>query len=146
VSETDVVFEQEALPWIDDVYRFSLSLTGDRAAAEDLVEDTYVRAYRSWHTFPRGSDARRWLFTICRNACLSRRARENDRCHAIERLPEPYRSVVVLVDVEDQSYESAAAVLGVTIDTVRSRLFRARRQLRRTIPSSSRSRSGVCPS
>jgi DNA-directed RNA polymerase specialized sigma24 family protein len=52
----------------------------------------------------------------------------------------------VLVDVEDQSYESAAAVLGVTIDTVRSRLFRARRQLRRTIPSSSRSHSGACPS
>ena len=146
MSETDVRFEQEALSWLDDVYRFSLSLTGDRADAEDLVEDTYVRAYRSWHTFQRGSDARRWLFTICRNAFLSMREGADEPCNAIERLPEPFRSVVVLVDVEDQSYESAAAVLGLTVDTVRSRLFRARRQLRRTIPSSSRSHSGACPS
>ena len=51
----------------------------------------------------------------------------------MDRLTEPYRSVVVLVDLEDQSYETTAAILGVPIGTVRSRLFRARRQLRRTL-------------
>lgn len=144
VSETAVGFEREALTWLDDVYRFALSLTRDRAAADDLVQDTYVRAYRSWHTFQSGSDARRWLFTICRNAFLRRRERADERsltqldsadavCNAIDRLPERYRSVVVLVDVEDQSYEGAAAVLGVPVRTLRSRLFRARRQLRRML-------------
>jgi RNA polymerase sigma-70 factor (ECF subfamily) len=137
VSETAVGFEQEALTWLDDVYRFSLSLTRDRADADDLVQETYVRAYRSWPTFQRGTDARRWLFTICHSAFLDRRGRQVDLAdpiwNAIDRLPGPYRSVVVLVDVEDQSYESAAAVLGVSIGTVRSRLFRARRQLRRAL-------------
>jgi RNA polymerase sigma-70 factor (ECF subfamily) len=144
VSETAVGFEQEALTWLDDVYRFSLSLTRDPACADDLVQDTYVRAYRSWHEFHRGSDARRWLLTICRNAYLrtqgharrhpvSQLDRPIATCDAIDRLPESYRLVVVLVDVEDQSYEGAAAVLGVPISTVRSRLFRARRQLRRLL-------------
>jgi len=68
VNETAVGFEQEALTWLDDVYCFALLLTGDRDDASDLVQDTYVRAYRLWHTFPRGGDARRWLFRICRNA------------------------------------------------------------------------------
>ena len=133
MTETAVGFEQEALTWLDDVYRFSLSLTRDRADADDLVQDTYVRAYQSWHTLPPGTDALVWLFTICREAFLSTREPGDAICDAIDRLPEPYRSVVVLVDVEDQSYESAAAVLAVPIDTVRSRLFHARRQLRRML-------------
>jgi RNA polymerase sigma-70 factor, ECF subfamily len=144
VSETAMGFEQEALTCLDDVYRFSLSLTRNRADADDLVQDTYVRAYRSWHAFQPGSDARRWLLTVCRNAFLRTRGharrqpvtpldRPDATCNAIDGLPESYRLVVVLVDVEDQSYEAAAAILGVPISTVRSRLFRARRQLRRML-------------
>ena len=68
--DADLRFEREALPWMDDVYRFALSLTRNAADADDLVQETYLRAYRSWHTFEPGSDARRWLFTICRNAFL----------------------------------------------------------------------------
>ena len=68
-------FEIEALPWIDDVYRFALSLTRDEADADDIVQDTYLRAYRSWHTYLPGSDCRRWLFTICRNVFLRSRER-----------------------------------------------------------------------
>jgi RNA polymerase sigma-70 factor, ECF subfamily len=71
----DLSFEREALPWLDDVYRFALSLTRNEADADDIVQETYLRAYRSWHTFERGSDARRWLFTICRNAFLRTRER-----------------------------------------------------------------------
>ena len=71
----DEAFEQEALPWLDDVYRFALSLTRDEADAEDIVQDTFLRAYRSWSTYAAGSDCRRWLFTICRNAFLRSRER-----------------------------------------------------------------------
>lgn len=64
-------FAEEALPWLDAVYRFSMRLTrGDRDAAEDLVQETFLRAHRFWHTYQRGSNAKSWLFTICRNAYL----------------------------------------------------------------------------
>ena len=69
-------FAEEALPWLDTVYPFALRLTsGDRDAADDLVQETFLNAYRSWHTFERGSNARSWLFTICRNAFLKDRRR-----------------------------------------------------------------------
>jgi RNA polymerase sigma-70 factor (ECF subfamily) len=163
----DESFARDAIPWMDDVYRFALSLTRDPADAQDIVQETYLRAYRSWHTFEPDSDCRRWLFTICRNAFLRSRqrarhevdvndgdteslaaAREHramiddgtDRLlatldlgpaldRALDNLDEPFRAAVQLVDIEDQSYEAAAEILGVPIGTVRSRLFRARRQL-----------------
>jgi RNA polymerase sigma-70 factor (ECF subfamily) len=160
-------FELEALRWTDDVHRFALSMTRDEADAEDVVQDTYLRAFRSWRTFTPGSDCRRWLFTICRNVFLRTRERSKqwvaleasemdaviadasldgvwaeraaDRLtnvditpaiyRAVARVPEPFRSVVIAVDLEDQSYEVAADRLGVPIGTVRSRLFRGRRIL-----------------
>src|SRR5881398_778602 len=73
--ERDESFAAEALPWLDDVYRFALSLTRDAADADDVVQDTFLRAYRSWHTYMPGSDCRRWLFTICRNVFLRSRER-----------------------------------------------------------------------
>jgi RNA polymerase sigma-70 factor (ECF subfamily) len=64
-------YAEEALPWLDAVYRFSLRLTaGDRDAAEDLVQETFLRAHRFWDTFERGTNAKSWLFTICRNTYL----------------------------------------------------------------------------
>ena len=68
--DSDLRFEQEALPWLDDVYRFALSMTRDEADADDVVQETFLRAYRSWHTYAEGSDCRKWLFTICRNVFL----------------------------------------------------------------------------
>ena len=165
--QRDESFAAEALPWLDDVYRFALSLTRDAADADDVVQDTFLRAYRSWHTYLPGSDCRRWLFTICRNAFLRSRERERHQVdledgdveaiasvmvhvqavrdgadgaltridlapalsEALGQLHEPFRSAVVLVDVEDQSYEAASEILGVPIGTVRSRLFRGRRIL-----------------
>ncbi len=172
----DISFEREALPWLDDVYRFALSLTRNEADADDVVQETYLRAYRSWHTFERGSDARRWLFTICRNAFLRTRERARHQVEleegdvevaaalgpeplisrdgterllsrldlapalssAIDQLQEPFRSAVVLVDVEDQSYEAASEILGVPIGTVRSRLFRGRRLLQQKLATYAR--------
>jgi RNA polymerase sigma-70 factor, ECF subfamily len=162
----DEAFEQEALPWLDDVYRFALSLTRDETDAEDVVQDTFLRAYRSWDTYAVGSDCRRWLFTICRNAFLRSREREPRTMElrdgerdafatgalsfsaaardgleeilfradllpamkrALARVPAPFQSALVLVDVEEQSYEAAAEILGIPIGTLRSRLFRGRR-------------------
>jgi RNA polymerase sigma-70 factor (ECF subfamily) len=68
-------FELEALRWTDDVHRFALSMTRDEADADDVVQDTYLRAFRSWKSFVAGSDCRRWLFTICRNVFLRTRER-----------------------------------------------------------------------
>jgi RNA polymerase sigma-70 factor (ECF subfamily) len=162
-------FEEEALPWIDSVYRFALSMTHDPADAEDVVQDTFLRAFCMWHDYEPGSDCRRWLFTICRNAFLRSRERRpmtmeltsmteevgaalaahaSDRwkCgadpaearlahvdlgdaidRALSQVPEPYRSALILVDVEDQSYDSAARALHVPLGTLRSRVFRGRR-------------------
>ncbi|MGH7468175.1 MAG: sigma-70 family RNA polymerase sigma factor [Longimicrobiales bacterium] len=64
-------FEEEALPWLDAVYRFALRLAAGREAeAEDLTQETFLRAYRAWETFSPGTNARAWLFTICRNVFL----------------------------------------------------------------------------
>jgi len=160
-------FSDAAIAAMDDVYRFARSLTRDPSDAEDVVQDAYLRAFRSWHTFEPGTDIRRWLFTIARNVFLRSRERGQrettldddqsavaeaaqaleswvrggldpilDRAdlgpainRALGDLPESFRSVVVLVDVEDQPYEAAADVLGIPVGTVRSRLFRGRKLL-----------------
>jgi len=165
LRQRDAAFEREAIPWIDDVYRFALSLTRDESDADDVVQDTFLRAFRSWHTYMPGSDCRRWLFTICRNVFLRSRERARPTVEldatevdaatvgslysmavrdglddmlarldlgpaiskALNSVPEPFRATLIIVDVEDQSYESAADILGVPIGTVRSRLFRGRR-------------------
>jgi RNA polymerase sigma-70 factor, ECF subfamily len=73
-------FAEEALPWLDAVYRFSLRLTnGDRDAAEDLAQETFLRAHRFWHTFEGGTKIKSWLFTICRNTYLHERDRARNR-------------------------------------------------------------------
>lgn len=73
-------FVEEALPWLDAVYRFSIRLAqGDEDTAEDLVQETFLRAHRFWHTFERGTNAKSWLFTICRNVYLRERQRVRNR-------------------------------------------------------------------
>ena len=73
-------FAEEALPWLDAVHHFALRLTqGDRDAADDLTQDTFLRAHRFWHSFTRGTNAKSWLFTICRNTFLHERERLRNR-------------------------------------------------------------------
>jgi RNA polymerase sigma-70 factor, ECF subfamily len=87
-------FEDDALRCLDDVARFALSLTRAPDDADDLVQETYLRAFRSRHTWKDGSDMRRWLFTICKNVFL--------------RVNERVRDQVALDD--DPSNETLAAV------------------------------------
>ena len=158
-------FDAEALPHLDTLYRVALRLTGDAAMAEDLVQDTMLKAYRSWRQYQPGTNARGWLLTILRNTFINAYRRrklepipmdlEVAEPHAVDRpvadadpegnffariidqkvieavdaLPEDFREVVVLSDIEGLSYAEIAAAAGIPVGTVKSRLFRARRQL-----------------
>jgi len=72
-------FEREAIPHLEAVYRFALRLTRSPADADDLVQETFLRGYHSWHRFALGTRAKSWLFTICRNAFVRQRQRERRR-------------------------------------------------------------------
>jgi RNA polymerase sigma-70 factor (ECF subfamily) len=128
---------------------------GERATADDLVQDTLERAWAKLHLYRRGTDLRAWLFTVMHNVHVNRvRAtrpvdpledempelaqrgtqadallvRDLDR--AIARLPADQRAVLLLVTLEEMSYEEVARTLGIPIGTVMSRLSRAREKLR----------------
>jgi RNA polymerase sigma-70 factor, ECF subfamily len=75
-TERDPEFDTLMLAALPHVARFARSMARDQALADDLVQETYLRAFRAWTTFKPGLDARRWLFTICRNVFL--RTRERD--------------------------------------------------------------------
>ena len=66
----DESFESEALVWLPHVARFARALAGDSADADDLVQETFLRAYTAWDTYQPGTGCRSWLFTICRNIHL----------------------------------------------------------------------------
>jgi RNA polymerase sigma-70 factor (ECF subfamily) len=86
-ADAGTAFEREALPWLDAVYRFARSLTHDAADADDLVQETFLRALRSWHTFRPQADCRRWLFAICHHAFLASREHARirpDQCRACD--------------------------------------------------------------
>jgi RNA polymerase sigma-70 factor (ECF subfamily) len=137
--------------------RYARALTGERSAADDLVQDTLERALSRFHLWRRGSDLRAWLFTIMHNIYVNQTRSRMRRQHealenepaedavrapepdwlelrdleaALARLPEEQRAVVLLVGLEQFTYEETARVLGVPIGTVMSRLSRARERLR----------------
>ena len=78
-------FEREAVPETDAVYRFALRLASDPDEADDLVQETFLRAYRSWHLYESGTRIRSWLFTICRNLFLRQKERERSARELLDR-------------------------------------------------------------
>jgi RNA polymerase sigma-70 factor (ECF subfamily) len=139
--------------------RYAWALARRREDADDLVHDCLVRALDKLRTRREDADIRAWLFTILHNQFISQSRRQRvragttplddavsntaglpatqddrlawrDMLRALDRLPEEQRSVVLLVGVEDLSYAETAAVLGVPIGTVMSRLARGREKLR----------------
>lgn len=155
-------FGQAALHHIDALYGYAMTLTRDATEAEDLVQETYLRATRAANQ-PQAQDyLKAWLFVIMRNAWLNQvrqkqsgprfvdleaneeaedarlnphvvylRKLERERVRAaIEDLPDPYREIVVLRDIEGFTYQEIATVLECPAGTVMSRLGRARGKLR----------------
>jgi RNA polymerase sigma-70 factor (ECF subfamily) len=137
--------------------RYARALTGDSSAADDLVQDTLERAWRRLALWRTGSDLRAWLFTIMHNIFvnqsradprklaqvaalagtdLSVTTPQEDRLilqdlnKALRNLPHDQREVLLLIGLEQMTYEEAAKVIGIPVGTVMSRLSRGREQLR----------------
>ena len=161
-------FETVALPHLNELYRTAARLLGDGAKAEDVVQETYLQAWKSFARFEPGTNCRAWLFKILvntihhhrRNWFNLRRAKESEEIleltavcappvperiaqreilHALERLPADYRAAVLLADVEEFSYKEIAGILDVPIGTVMSRLSRGRKLLREQLSELARS-------
>jgi RNA polymerase sigma-70 factor (ECF subfamily) len=164
-TEAGRSFDDEALPHLDALYRVALRLTADPSQAEDLVQDTMLKAYRSWRQYRPGTNAKGWLLTILRNTfindyrrrkhepiamdleavephALYRSMQESDPegtffsqivddkvLEAIDALPPDFREVLALSDIEGMTYSEIADTMRIPVGTVKSRLFRARRQL-----------------
>ncbi len=136
--------------------RYARALTGDRSSADDLVQDTLERAWGKLHLWRRGSDMRAWMFSIMHNTFINHirkkqldavsmddealeiptRATQEDALQmrdlssAIGKLAYEYREVILLIGLEQMSYEEVAQVLGIPLGTVMSRLSRGRERLR----------------
>lgn len=152
--------ETELIAMLPSLERRAFRWCRDSAEAQDLAQDTVVRALGKKPTFDSQGHLRAWLYTVLRNLFISRRRRDQSWQRAsgelslaaarapepaaafltpsVERalhsLPEAFASVVRLVDLEDYSYADAASTLGVPVGTVMSRLFRARQRLARELP------------
>src|SRR3954471_12068101 len=152
-------FEAAAMPHMADIYRTASRLLGAGTGADDVVQDVYLQAWKSFGQFQPGTNCRAWLFKILFNTLHhyrrkwlhARMIKETDDvlAHAVApgppipehitdeemlaalgNVPQDYRAVVLLIDVEEFSYKDAAGILGVPIGTVMSRLSRGRRLLR----------------
>lgn len=166
---------KDALLHLVPLRRFAARLAETPDHADELVQETYLRALRFFHRFEPGTNGKAWLFTILRNVARNRHrawSREfrhratgdfdtlqsmipatgdfgrdperlllarncnDDVLRAIRTLPETFRVPVVLVDLEDRSYTEVARILECPVGTVRSRLSRGRRILRRYLTES----------
>lgn len=161
-------FETEAIPHMDILYNYALRMTGNSDDANDLVQETYLKAFRFWDKYERGTNIRAWLFRIMKNTYINRYRKEtkepntvnyeeianfyntirdrfvdqndlqekifgglleDDVAQAIESLPEDFKTVVILSDIEGLRYEEIAEFVDCPIGTVRSRIHRGRKML-----------------
>ncbi|KRP10165.1 MAG: RNA polymerase subunit sigma [Sphingobacteriales bacterium BACL12 MAG-120813-bin55] len=165
----DILFEQELFPLMDALYNFAFHLTYNEDDANDLVQETFLKAYRFIDSYQEGTNAKAWLFKILKNAFINdyrKKTRQPTRVdyedfsgyndadedstttyvdlrqemfsgligdevtRALNELPVDFRTVILLCDVEDFSYEEIASIINIPIGTVRSRLHRARNILK----------------
>ncbi|MHB1496561.1 MAG: sigma-70 family RNA polymerase sigma factor [Acidimicrobiales bacterium] len=169
-------FADQAMPFMGSLYSAALRMTRNPADAEDLVQETYLKAYRAFGSFQEGTNLKSWLYKILTNTFIntyrSRRRRpvetdledvedlylyrrlgglegasagrsaedqvldqfnEAEVKGAVESLPEAFRLVVMLSDVEGFSYKEIAEILDIPIGTVMSRLHRGRKALQKAL-------------
>lgn len=155
-------FETEAVPLMPDVFRVAKWLAGDTTIAEDLTQETFVQALKSFHRYSPDTNCRAWLITILYRVNGKRRMKlgqlklvedteeqiaetvafepsipqhltDEEILGAMSRVPRKFADVVMLTDVEDMSYKEAADLLDLPIGTVMSRLHRGRRLLRQEL-------------
>lgn len=171
-NEELAAFEEAALVHLDELYATALRYTKNEKDAEDLVQETFLKAYTNFHRYEKGTNCRAWLFTILTNTFINRFRRKKkereilnaddlrpieqnffdreraefyqnpekgaifktfstDLRQALASLPDEFRMVVVLADLNDFSYKEIAHILDVPVGTVMSRLFRGRKLMRR---------------
>jgi RNA polymerase sigma-70 factor (ECF subfamily) len=166
-------FEEEAIPHLDALYTMAVRLARNADDANDLLQETVLRAYRFFHQFEAGTNCRAWMLTILFNNfrngyrksmreqpavsaaafertlesesmrvepaesnpedILSGRGMEGEVESALDKLPEEFREAIMLVDVEELSYQEVAGVLDIPIGTVKSRVSRGRAILREAL-------------
>lgn len=161
-------FEDIALQHMDAIYSAALRMAKDETEAEDLVQDTYLRAYRFFDRFRPGTSVKAWLFKILKNTFINNFKKQaktpehvnfdrlkqsedeltnpndpeeellyrffsDEFTRAIDALPEEFRLVIFLSDVQGFSYKEIAKIVGCPIGTVMSRLHRGRKLLRKSL-------------
>lgn len=161
-------FELEALPHLDALYNFALRMTGDGDDANDLVQDTFLKAFRFFDKFEKGTNCKAWLFRIMKNTFINtyrKKSKEPDKVDyedvenfyqnvkpsstdsahlekeiydnlfdddislALASLPDDFKTVIILSDIEGFTYDEIADFIDCPVGTVRSRLHRARKML-----------------
>lgn len=158
-STTKGDFETEAMPHLNDLFRTASRVLADPARAEDVVQEVYLQAWKSFHRFEPGTNCKAWLFKILFHTISHHRRTwlrfpllketeeflestltytppipehltDEEILAALDGISADFRSVVLLVDVEEFAYKEVAEILGIPIGTVMSRLSRGRKQLR----------------
>jgi RNA polymerase sigma-70 factor, ECF subfamily len=162
-------FEAAAMPHLTDLYRTASFLLRDLHEAEDLIQETYLEAWKSFHRFELGTNCRAWLFKIMFHRLHHVRRRlvktsrvitidtperqaelvaepvvpqeilDEDVLKALEKVAVEFREVVLLADVEEFSYKEIAETLKIPVGTVMSRLSRGRKLLRQELAEVARS-------
>lgn len=158
-NSTTERFEAEAMPHLNDIFRAATRVLGDSTRAEDVAQEVYLQAWKSFHRFEPGTNCRAWLFKILFH-CVNHHRRkwfrfpllketeefveanltqpepipehltDADILAALDRIPADFRAVILMVDVEEFAYKEAAEILSIPIGTVMSRLNRGRKLLR----------------
>ncbi len=167
IEEKNREFEEVAFRYMNPLYIAALRMTGDKSEAQDLVQDSYLRAYRFFDRFKRGTNFRAWLFKILRNVYINKYYKtlripqmveisnieesgdlvttatpeneifssllDDEVANAVGALPEEFRDVIVLSDLDGLSYKEIAEILDCPMGTVMSRLHRGRKLLRKSL-------------
>lgn len=161
-------FGAEAMPHLNDIFRTASRVLGERGRAEDVAQEVYLQAWKSFEHYEAGTNCRAWLYKIlfhCINhhrrkwfrfpllketeefieanlvysAPIPEQLTDEEILAALDHIPADFRAVVLMVDVEEFAYKEAADILSIPIGTVMSRLSRGRKLLKEQLAEVARS-------